>query len=125
MTLTIDVPPNEWLSANDRRGHWAAKAKRTKALRARGAWAARQQRLAVPTPVLVVADIGYPRNGKADPNNASPTVKAILDGLTDAGVWPDDDSEHVIGPLYRRGPKTGRQGWHTVTLTFTQQSIPF
>ena len=124
MTLTIDVPPNEWLSANDR-PIWQVRARKTGALRRRAAWVARQQRLTVPTPVLVVADIGYPRNGKADPNNASPTVKAILDGLTDAGVWPDDDSDHVIGPLYRRGPKTDRQGWHAVTLTFTQQAIPF
>lgn len=124
MTLTIDIPPNEWMSANDR-GHWAAKAKRTRALRHRAAWAARQARLTVPTPVLVVAHIGYPRNGKADPGNAAPTVKALLDGLTDAGVWPDDDSTHVIGPDYRRGPKTDRAGWHAVTLTFTQQHVPF
>jgi hypothetical protein len=46
----------------------------------------------------VAAFIGYPRNGKADPANAAPTVKALIDGMVDAGVWPDDDSTYVIGP---------------------------
>lgn len=124
MSLTIDIPPQEWMSANDRM-HWAQKAKRTKALRSRAAWLARQARLETDTPVLVVASIGYPRGGKADPGNAAPTVKAILDGLTDAGVWPDDDSDHVIGPHYTRGPKVDQKGYHAVTLTFHKQHIPF
>ena len=124
--LTIPIPPGEWISANDRM-HWAEKAKRTKALRARGKAYARALGLhrAGLEVVHVAAWIGYPRGGKADPANAGPTVKALIDGLTDAGVWPDDDSEHVIGPDYRRGPVTGRAGWHEVQLVLTPQGIPW
>ena len=115
--LTLDIPDPEWMSSNDR-SHWRAKARKTAALRHRAGWAAKQ--LAPTTgPVLVVAHIGYPRAGKADPGNAAPTVKAILDGLTDAGVWPDDDSTHVIGPDYRRDPETHLRGVHRVRLVIT------
>lgn len=122
--LVIDVPANEWLSANDRR-HWADKARRTKALRHRAAILARQAHLTVATPCIVVAEIGYPRNSRADPANASDAVKPILDGLTDASAWADDDSEHVPAVTYRRGSKTDRQGWHRITLTFIPQHVPF
>lgn len=39
-----------------------------------------------------VADPGRRR----DPHNQAPTVKAIVDGLVDAGVWPDDTNEFVV-----------------------------
>ena len=122
--LVIDIPKNEWLSANDRR-HWADKARRTKALRQRAAMLARQARLTVATPCIVVAEVGYPRNSRADPANASDAVKPILDGLTDASVWVDDDSTHVPAVTYRRGTKTDRQGWHRITLIFIPQHVPF
>lgn len=32
---------------------------------------------------------------RRDPHNLAPTVKAIVDGLVDAGVWPDDTDEYV------------------------------
>lgn len=33
---------------------------------------------------------------RRDPHNWSPTEKALVDGLVDAGVWPDDDERHVL-----------------------------
>ena len=42
-TLTIEIPSNEWLSANGRY-HWAERSRRTRALRARAAWLARRRR---------------------------------------------------------------------------------
>lgn len=132
-SLIIPVPPGEWISANGRL-HWAARARRTRRLRGRACWLARHHRLApAGVQARVIATITYPRPGRADPANSAPTVKAIVDGLTDAGVWPDDDSRHVIGPDYRRGPGTTRQwadtgrddiaqaaaqpGWHIITIT--------
>lgn len=123
MDLTIDISDAEWMSANDRM-HWAVKAKRTKALRAKTRLLARHLKPAR-GPVHVTAFIAYPRAGKADPGNASPTVKAILDGLTDAGYWPDDDHRHVIGPDYRRGPDTRTKGLHRVRLVLTPQDHEF
>ena len=119
--LEFDIPDGLWMSANDRT-HWAEKARRTRDVRRLARIKAGGHGPA-PTPVLVTAVIGYPRAGTADPGNAAPTVKAILDGLTDAGVWPDDDSRHVIGPLYRRGPNTGVRGLHRVRLVLTAQEV--
>lgn len=124
MSLVVDVPANEWISSNSRL-HWANKARRTKALRQRAFFLARKAHLRVETPVLVVAEIGYPRGGRADQSNAAPTVKACLDGLTDAGVWPDDDSEHVVGPHFTRGPTTATKGLHRITFTFHRQHVNF
>lgn len=123
--LVIDVPENEWLTSNMRFTHWAQKTRRIKALRQRAFFLARSQGLIVPTPTLVVAEIGYPRGGRADPSNASDVVKPCLDGITDAGGWPDDDSRHVVGVLYQRGPKTGERGVHRVHFKFIDQHVAF
>lgn len=44
-----------------------------------------------------VVDVRLPvrTNHKRDPHNWTPTVKAIVDGLTDARFWPDDNSDYV------------------------------
>ena len=54
--------------------------------------------------------------GAPIPANGYPTIKALIDGMTDAGVWPDDDSEHVIGPDMRRATETPPKGFHAVTI---------
>ena len=41
---------------------------------------------------------------KRDVGNWSPTAKAIVDGIVDAGILVDDDDEHVEGPDLRPGP---------------------
>ena len=122
-TLTFNISPDLWLSANQRL-HWAPAAKRTKALRFMAYAAARSELLTGLGTTHVAAFIGYPRNGKADPANAAPTVKALIDGMVDAGVWPDDDSTHVIGPTYLRDPKSGN-GAYRVRLVLTEQDIPW
>lgn len=33
---------------------------------------------------------------RRDPQNWSPTEKALVDGLVADGVWPDDDERHVL-----------------------------
>jgi crossover junction endodeoxyribonuclease RusA len=122
-TVRFRIPADWWLSANDRL-HWAPKSKRTSMLRQLGHAVAAEL---VPQQDVshVAAFIGYPRNGKADPANAAPTVKALIDGMTDAGVWPDDDSTHVIGPTFLRDPKSPTPGHYTVRLVLTSQDIPW
>lgn len=123
-TLTFTIPADLWMSANDRM-HWAPKAKRTRGLRETGYAVAMEQAPGTPGTCHVAAFIGYPRGGKADPANAAPTVKALIDGLVDAGVWPDDDSTYVIGPTYLRDKSSGQPGVHTVRLVLTRQDIPW
>ena len=122
--LVIDVPSSEWLSANGRT-HWAEKARRTRALRTRAAFTARNQHIQPVSIAHVTAHIQYPTTGRADPGNASTTVKALIDGLTDAGVWEDDDHRHLIGPDYRRDTGKAQKGWHRVRLVIVEQEVPF
>lgn len=122
--VTFTIPADMWLSANQRL-HWAPKAKRTAYLRALGKHGAGLAWMPAFDVTHVAAFIGYLRNGTADPANAAPTIKALVDGMTDAGVWPDDDSTHVIGPTYLRDPKSPTPGHYTVRLVLTPQEIPW
>ena len=123
-TLTFTIPAEQWISLNDR-PHWAQKAKRTAYLRQLGrAGVSRAFPRNLGT-THVAAFIGYLRGGKADPMNAALVVKALIDGMTDAGVWPDDDSTHVIGPTYLRDPKSPTPGHYTVRLVLTEQEVPW
>src|SRR6516225_9368199 len=81
----IPVPPVELLNSNQRMHHMP-KARITKALRETGCTLARARRL----PKLHRAHLLYlvhpgPGRGKLDPGNWYPSVKALLDGLVDAG----------------------------------------
>lgn len=102
--LVVDVPKSEWISANSRFG-WRERARRVRALRARAFWLARAARL---TPAdgraLVVAGVQARVNRRSDPANASATTKPLVDGLVDAGVFPDDDHTHVVGPHHVHMP---------------------
>lgn len=123
-SLLLTIPAEHWMSANDRM-HWAQKAKRTAAVRQLAAAAARAGEWPRMMQVHVCAFVGYPSKRKADPPNAYPTVKAALDGFTDAGVWPDDDSEHVVAVEFRRDPTPAPKGTHTLRLVITDQALSF
>jgi len=55
--------------------------------------------------VHIFAHIWKPRAGRYDPNNLWPTVKAVVDGVVEAGFIVDDDHLHVVGPDMRHGGK--------------------
>lgn len=123
--LTITVHADHWMSSNDR-DHRQLRAAKTAAVRQQAAWAAKAARLPRYDLVHVCAFIQYPTARRADPPNAWPTLKAALDGLTDAGVWADDDSTHVIGTEFRRDPgRTTVPGTYRIRLVLTDQAIPF
>lgn len=116
-TIEFDIPPDLWLTANGRL-HWAQKAARTSKLRTLAAYTARQANLQPMHGVThVMAYIQYPSAGRADPNNAAPTTKALVDGLTDAGVWTDDDSAHLLGPDHRRLAGKASDRLHKIVFT--------
>lgn len=113
-TVTLHLPAGIWLTSNQRL-HWRPKAERTASIRLLARHAARG--LPVVDRCRVTAAIGYPTASRADPSNAAPTVKAVLDGITDAaGGWPDDDSEHVLAVTYVRGETTKRRGVYRVEI---------
>ncbi|MGW2933978.1 hypothetical protein ACWDA7_19490 [Streptomyces sp. NPDC001156] len=46
-----------------------------------------------------------PTNGRRDPANWYPSMKAAVDGIVDAGVLEDDDHTRLLGPDMRLGQK--------------------
>lgn len=122
-TIPINIGKQHWLTANARH-HWAVKAERTRYLKQAAYYTARNMlndRLikAHTTPVDADIAIAYPTARKADPANAAPTVKALIDGLVAVGLIADDDSKHLPAITYRRDPKKAPKGTYTITITLT------
>lgn len=111
--VVIDAPC-AWISSNDRL-HRMAEGKLTKQWREAGAKAA-----GTTTPftgqVHITAHIWKDRSGRYDVLNLWPSLKAVIDGIVDAGVLADDDWKHVIGPDMRHGGK----GAPRIVLTIEQ-----
>lgn len=114
MTLTVgdgmrvEFPlPCKPLTMNERL-HWSQKAVRSRVWRHAAFYAAAalgspSERAMPASTVSVVIPV---RGRRArDPHNWYPTVKAVVDGLVDAGVWPDDNSDWVttLEPVLRVG----------------------
>lgn len=105
-TWTIALPPGTPLLNANQRLHWAEKGTRTRILR-HSTWAlARQAKLPQLARARVVFEYRPPNlSRRRDAGNLAPSGKACLDGLTDAKVWPDDDSRHVVSETYRIGDR--------------------
>lgn len=106
---TLAVPPGmELLNANER-VHWAVRARRTRVLREWAHWEARRQRLGhyetIGVRVSVRPGVRTP-TARFDPPNWAPTSKAVIDGLVDAGVVPDDGAPHVWAVTFGAGERT-------------------
>ena len=99
ITLPAGLP---LLNANARQHHHP-RARITAALRDAACVMARQARVPAMPYAHVVGIIHPDSRRRLDPANLYPSFKAAVDGLVDARVLWDDDSEHVIGPDMRRG----------------------
>ena len=64
-----------------------------------------------------------PTKRKYDPPNWSPTTKALLDGLTDAEIWTDDNFNIIKRVSFEHGGLSGSKNYkielnvHEVTRT--------
>jgi hypothetical protein len=119
-TITL-MAPCSLLSANDRR-HWAVQRKLVKAWRDMAHWQAKADKLPpLPVPVRIVATVHRPDRTQRrwDAGNYAPTAKAIVDGLVDAGLLPDDANRYVTGPDMRAG-----EGWAKAAIVLTFEPAP-
>ena len=109
--------PGPYMSMNDR-DHWSVKARKVKAWRTVAAQHARQVAYFAPNPADVHFTLDVTDLRKRDPHNVFPTIKACLDGMVDAGCWPDDDARYVTThePTFRVVPR-GQAKCVTITLT--------
>lgn len=119
--LVVDVPRDLWLTSNQRLHH-QARAKTTRALRDLAHTEARRQHLVRDLDrVRIVAHLTYPDRRRRDANNAAPTTKALVDGLVDYGLVPDDNDHHLIGPDHRFAGIT--PGRYTVRLVVEDLTV--
>ena len=96
---------HEWINANHRYGHWAQKAKLTRAWREQAETQAILHGGYFVGRVHITVTVHKTTNRAYDVANLAPTAKAIVDGLVSAGVLVDDSNAHVVGPDMRAGEK--------------------
>jgi len=99
-TWRIDLPCGPLLTSNQRMNHMAS-ARVTRQLRGEATILAKAAKIPLLKRVHVYAYVIPPDRRKRDPANWYPSVKACVDGIRDAGVIPDDDAEHLLGPDMR------------------------
>lgn len=115
--LTIDNK-TQLINANGREHHMV-RAKKTKALRSLAKTAA-EGLPQFTNHVWVRVYIEWsPLSRKRDAANLAPTLKACLDGFTDAGLWPDDNDEFVTGPHAYASRVKADQGQTRLRFEFT------
>lgn len=118
--LSIEVPKNLLLKANGSRGDIHANASKVRTLRYRAKIEARKYvNMGVIQPsdtrVDLLCVIRLPRRvARFDAPNLYPTIKPIIDGFTDAGLWEDDDYKHIRDTTFRYNPNP--LGMHGVWL---------
>lgn len=116
MPLSFKKPP---LTANMRFRHWSQERRIVKAIRHESGLRARAMKL--PASEHIKVQLYYrPRDvRRRDASNLMPTQKALVDGLVDAGVIPDDTPEFITETIPILVPKIqGKNGrmWFDIEI---------
>lgn len=105
LKIVLDQP-EDWMNENEmRRKHWSRRSyladywRSIALVKTRQAWK-RKPPLEM---VRIVITYYWPDSRRRDPNNWQMTSKAIVDGMVDAGLVPDDNMQFVWGPDNRGG----------------------
>ena len=61
---------------------------------------------AIGYPMHCVAWLSFPTTRRRDSANFQGAIKPIIDGIVSAGLLPDDDITHLVGPDIRIDPAT-------------------
>lgn len=110
-TLSINCPrmirkvPWGLLSANTRH-HWSVNREVARYWRQVAAITARNANIPPMGRAHITVTFHKATARRYDPGNLAPVSKAIVDGIVDAGILPDDSSEYLVGPDHRAGQKT-------------------
>jgi crossover junction endodeoxyribonuclease RusA len=120
--LTVVEIPLPWptppLSLNHRRNRWAH-ARKVKEVREAAGWLAKSHNLGGPWPHVTVTLHYRPAQLRViDLDNHFPTIKALCDGLVDAGVVTDDAPAYMTKNLpVVHPPKPPSRLWLVVEVT--------
>ncbi len=110
----------ETLNSNQRL-HPIVKAKRTAVIRAKAFDAALATGILPMSRAHCYCYLSFGDKRRRDPGNWYPTAKAAIDGFIDAGILPDDDHLHLLGPDMRIN-HIGERGFLTLCFAFTEVS---
>jgi hypothetical protein len=100
---TLTIPrPDRWLSANQR-DHFLRRSDGVKVWRDAAHVHARSARLPQLRRAHILAELYFGDRRRRDVHNYYPTLKAVVDGLVDYGLLPDDGDEYLTGPDLRLG----------------------
>lgn len=102
MTEIVLTPPCAFINANQRLNHYRRNDltqtwRRLAAATVNSGWHPEHYKRA-----HITIAYRFATNHRREVSNLQPTSKAIVDGLVDAGLIPDDDDTHVVGPDNRR-----------------------
>lgn len=115
-TWTFQLPIEKPMSMNDRL-HWAEKGRQTKEIRDAVHMLCRSKR--VPKCQKISVHLVWfpgPLIRRRDPLNLVATLKAVEDGVVQAGVVPDDTPEFVTSVMPRIGVSPVPKGQIYVTI---------
>ena len=116
----FDLPQADMLSLNGRADRRTL-SPRIRTLRMQARVMARAARCPSLERARLVAWVRFPDGRRRDLHNYMPTLKALVDGLVDAGLLPDDASRHLQGPDMRLAPHntSKRMGIPMCSIRFT------
>ena len=117
--IELTVRNAEILNSNQRL-HTQEKNKRTRNLRGFAQVMARYKKLEPMGKTHCVVHLGFPNEIRRDPANYYPTVKAMIDGFVDAGIFVDDNHKLFIGPDFRVSETKSSRGAITFTFEFAE-----
>lgn len=118
ITLEFVIPKEIILNANDTKIFWHNKATRVKFLRS---LACHQALLANVDKLCfdrydVTVVIYNLNNRRFDPPNLYPTIKALIDGVTDAKLWLDDSHKYMQSLTFRYGGVSPMKNYYIIKL---------
>jgi crossover junction endodeoxyribonuclease RusA len=88
------VAPDKLLNMNTQL-HRYIRASQVKQWRTAAFYHARAAGIRALGPSVIEWTIDFPSKRRRDPHNFFPTLKPIIDGFVDAGLWPDDTPQWV------------------------------
>ena len=105
MTLEFPAPCHPWSINQERQKHWSWRNEKVGLWRDAAFYAAKAAGIGPLERCEIRVTLPVRDNRKRDPHNYGGAVKAIVDGLVHAGLWPDDTAEWVTvaEPRLRKG----------------------
>lgn len=73
-------------------------------------------------PCRLIVTVYKPTNRRLDTPNLYPTVKALVDGMTEAKIWTDDNDDVIKSTKFQLGGLSGKKGYYRFVLTVEEVS---